>query len=110
MAKQQYAALDSRFARSVIAGQQYKFNAIELHGVRDISPKDAPQGSICEVDDEDPDFYSVYLHLVPNESEGGLECVGNFGSLTRAQQYASELATQHGWPVHCSVYDPEVTL
>lgn len=50
----------------------------------------------CEVDNENPQFFSVYVHL----KEGGVECVGDFGTHLLAGQYAKELSMKYGWPVH----------
>jgi hypothetical protein len=38
------------------------FDGIEIHGVADLGPDDNG-GTICQVDDEHPQFYSAYLHF-----------------------------------------------
>lgn len=72
------------------------FDALEVHGVRDLNEPASDKGTQCEVDDEDPQFFSVYAHLV----EGGVECVGDFERMAEASAYGERLGKQHGWPVH----------
>jgi hypothetical protein len=73
------------------------YDAIEVHGVRDIAPPEvAADGStICEVDDDNPQFFSVYVHLV----QGGVECIGDFETRTGARDYALRIHRQFGWTV-----------
>jgi len=47
------------------------------------------------VNDESPEFYSVYLH----RREGGVDCVGDFSLLADAKAYALELSLIYAWPV-----------
>jgi hypothetical protein len=77
------------------------FDAIEVHGVADLGPDE--QGStICEMNDENPQFYAVYLHL----AAGGVDCVGDFSDFADAEQYAGELCATYRWPI---VYISEPT-
>lgn len=83
--------LNERYAENIIAGSPERFDALEIQGVRaDVSR------AACEVDNDNPEFYSVYVHL----KAGGVECVGDFTALPAAQEYAQELATKFNWPVH----------
>lgn len=94
--------VNSRYADSIIAGDPSQYDAIEVHGVRNINDPDDPDGTHYEVDDEDPELYSAYLHCVG----GGIECVGDFSSHSLAMGYAHELSAQYQWRIssHCS-YD-----
>jgi hypothetical protein len=69
------------------------FDAIEVHGVRDACVD--PPGTHFEVDDENPESYSVYLH----RNAGGVECVGDFGNRRAAMDYARELHREHRWRI-----------
>lgn len=76
------------FDEEVIAGDPGRFDNIEIHGVRYLDDVDVEQ------DDENPDFFSTYLHL----KEGGVACVGDFPSLKEAEAHALLLSQRHGWP------------
>ena len=72
------------------------FDALEVQGVRDMAgAQGITDGTCCEVDNENPEFFSVYAHLV----EGGVECIGDFTLLVDAQSYAGVIASQYGWNV-----------
>lgn len=58
-----------------------QFDAVELHGV-------SRCGDDIEVDDTNPDFFSVYLHL----KSGGVDCVGDYGMQRFAELRAREIA------------------
>lgn len=73
------------------------FDALEIHGVRDLAPalgRDADGSTWCEVDDQNPQFFSVYAHL----AEGGVECLEDFKTLAQAEAWAN--AHAFGLPVH----------
>lgn len=79
-----------RYAKAIINNDQSRFDAIELQGVRSY-PVDDSKGSVeYTVDNENPDGFSVYLHLI----EGGVECVGDFSRYTDALQYTLELSDE----------------
>ncbi len=61
--------VNSRYADSIIAGNPASYDAIEVHGVRNINAPDESKETHYEVDDENPELYSVYLHCV-----GGGNC------------------------------------
>lgn len=90
------AVINVGYAESIIADRVQSYDALEIQGVRDLNEPDCPEGTCCEVDNENPLFFSVYAHL----KEGGVECVGDFGTHLLAEQYAKELALKYGWPVH----------
>ena len=65
------------------------FDAIEVHGVRDCYT--AQQITVCEVDDDNPQFFSVYGHL----REGGVDCLEDFEKLADALEYGLALAVNN---------------
>lgn len=87
--------VNSKYADSIIAGNPSNYDAIEVHGVRNINDPDDPDGTHYEVDDENTELYSVYLHCIG----GGIECVGDFSSNALAEEYASELSVLYSWKV-----------
>lgn len=71
------------------------YDAVEIHGVRNINaPGD--NGTRFEVDNENPEHFSVYAHLV----EGGAECVGDFGTHELASAYAIQIAKTYQYPIY----------
>lgn len=86
--------LNERYADSIIKNPA-DYDGIEIHGVRNLNAPDDPAGTMCEVDDETPEFFSVYAHCV----YGGVECIGDFGTRALAEQYGREIAQKYGWPV-----------
>ena len=88
--------LNDRYAGTIIKDSPEDYDALEIQGVRDFHAPNDPQGTCVEVDNEDPQFFSVYAHLVA----GGVECVGDFGSHALADAYAKDLAMQYSWPIH----------
>lgn len=91
-------AMSSAYADSIIGADSERYDALEIHGVRRI--ENEPEG-LCEVDDENPDFYSVYVHL----KTGGVDSVGDFQLLPDAEGYAEELAKRYGWAVKINPFD-----
>jgi hypothetical protein len=87
--------VNSKYADSIIAGNPSNYYAIEVHGVRNINDADDPDGTHYEVDDENPELYSVYLHC----AGGGIECVGDFSTHELALAYANELSSMYSWRV-----------
>ncbi|AZG12117.1 MULTISPECIES: hypothetical protein [Cupriavidus] len=95
---EQLDRLADRYADEVIGGHPERFNSVEIQGVRnEHSPRDAG-GGIVELDNVDPQFYSVYLHYKPEE-ECGSDCVGDFATYEGAVEYANELAEENGWAI-----------
>jgi hypothetical protein len=64
------------------------YDAIEVHGVRNLKEDGDPEGSCCEIDDEHPQFWSAYLRL---KEDGELECVGDFGTGELAVKFAADI-------------------
>jgi hypothetical protein len=90
------AKLNDRYADSIIKDKSSDFDAVEIHGVRNLHAPDDPAGTRYEIDNDDPEMISVYVHCV----EGGIDCVGDFGSYVLASAYAKELSNQYNWPIY----------
>lgn len=88
--------LNDRYAETIIGNRSDDYDALEIQGVRDIHLPNDPEGTCCEVDNENPQFFSVYAHL----KEGGVECVGDFATHVLAETYAKELAAKYNWPIY----------
>ncbi|RYY74524.1 MAG: hypothetical protein EOO52_13245 [Gammaproteobacteria bacterium] len=87
--------IECRYHLSIIGDKPWQYNGIEVHGVRDIhTDQDDREGTCFEIDDDDPELYSVYLHCVA----GGIDCVGDFSLLLDAKKYARDLELLYSWP------------
>lgn len=69
------------------------FDRLEVHGVAEES--DGNGGTICEINDGAPEFYSVYAQL----KQVGVECIGDFRTRDNAVRYAYLIAASYGWEV-----------
>lgn len=87
--------VNSRYAESIIAGNPSAYDAIEVHGVRNINDPNDSDETHYEIDDENPELYSVYLHCI----NSGTECVGDFSTHENALAYAKELSSMYSWEV-----------
>jgi len=99
-----YSAIYDRFANDVIKQRSIAYDGLEIHGVRDVEPPGESNERVVEVDNDNPQYFSVYVHL----KNGGVDCVGDFGIYHFANGYASELAQQYGWTV--ADYVPEAIV
>ncbi|MCU6501999.1 hypothetical protein LPN04_29825 [Rugamonas sp. A1-17] len=91
-----YRGLFDRYAQQIIAGDPRRYDAVEVHGVRDKIGDAGNGGETCvEIENVHPKFFSVYIHL----KDDGLECVGDFEAYADARTYADELAKQYSWKV-----------
>lgn len=81
------------YADDVIDGNPGNFDAVEVQGV---STVDGDPDTV-EVDNEAPEFFTVYLHIV----EGGVVAVADVATHAMALRFAEQLAAIHDW----SVYD-----
>jgi hypothetical protein len=68
---------------------------------KEIEPYDSEDRTavICTVDNEKPDFYSVYAR----HKDGTACCVGDFHFYPDAVLYASGLAQLYNWPIYDKV-------
>ncbi|ABO59898.1 hypothetical protein LA345_39815 (plasmid) [Burkholderia vietnamiensis] len=99
-AASKFDQLADRYADKVIAGRSHLFDALEIQGVREDHQPGNPWGSCIEVNNEDPQVYSVYAHQIHNGEFGGVECIGDFAQHAAAVTFAAELRAAYGWPVH----------
>ena len=90
------ATMDDRYADAIIGNRPERFDGLEIQGVREIVDPSSPGASCCEVDNDSPQFFSVYVH----HRAGGVACVGDHGSHDLASAYANALSESHGWPIH----------
>lgn len=95
--KKPSSEVNGRYADAIIDGNPSAYNAIEVHGVRNINEPNDPDGTCYEIVDfgDEPEIYSVYLHLV----DGGIECVGDYSIHENALAYANDLAITYSWGV-----------
>jgi hypothetical protein len=94
----QNKVMDDRYD-NLITGNAHLFDAIEVHGVRDINLPGDTAGTFCEVNDENPQFYSVYLHYISEWDHGCIECVGDHATHELALCYANDLSAMYGWRI-----------
>jgi hypothetical protein len=89
-----------RYADAVIGTKTGDFNAIEIHGVRNVYGKENEEGAVR--DNEHPDFFSVFLRYKEGNSQRGegVQCAGDFSLRNDAINYASELKFKYDWPVY----------
>lgn len=98
--EEQAFVLNDRYGATIVGERHAEYDALEIQGVRDSNLPGDPEGSCCEVDNENPQFISVYVHL----KKGGVECVGDFATHALAEAYAKELAVQYHWPIRDLVH------
>lgn len=99
------ASLNCRYAESVIGDRSRSYDAIEIQGVREIIDPVDQNASCCEVDNDNPAFFSVYVH----HCTGGVACVGDLGTHALAREYADELSRTYGWPISDYVSEASAT-
>ena len=72
------------------------YDSIEIQGCKEAD-------DCIEVDNENPEFFSVYLHC----REGGVEAVGDFSLLSDARSYANKISSEYGWGVYDYAGEPK---
>lgn len=85
-----------RYANRLIRDAPGQFDAVEIHGVQQFPDAAHPARTCCEVDDDNPSFFSVYLHFVT----GGVICCADLPTHRRALRYARAITRRYGWPVY----------
>lgn len=85
-----------RYANRLIRDARGRFDGVEIHGVRQFPDATDPARTYCEVDDDNPSFFSVYLHFV----DGGVMCCADLPTHHAALRCADVIAHRYGWPVH----------
>ena len=95
-------AMNDRYAESIIGARHGDYDAVEIHGVRDLNSSIPDEGTCCEIDDANPQFFSVYAHL----KAGGVECIGDFQTHAMAIEYAKDVAAKYEWnTLDCVLYE-----
>jgi hypothetical protein len=97
--------LNDRYADSILLGCECLYDSLEVQGVRDLLAGTGTSETQFEVDNLNPQQFSVYAHYI----EGGSDAVGDFGTYALAMQYARELNRKYGWPVRDYVLDEHKT-
>lgn len=94
--------MNCRYAEALIGKHTGLYHGLDIHGVRDQHDPDDPMGTCCEVDDENPQFFSVYARYKPKSKTGCIEvlCIGDFGTYELAKAYACELSQAYNWPIY----------
>lgn len=84
------------YADALIQEAPEQFDAVEIHGVRSFPDTSDPSRTCCVVDNDNPAFFSVYLHYL----EGGVMCCADLPTHGTALRYARSVARRHCWPVY----------
>ncbi|MGZ2744465.1 hypothetical protein [Burkholderia stagnalis] len=85
-----------RYANQLIRSAPGRFDAIEIHGVQRFPDVADPTQFYCEIDSDNPEFFSVSLHCVT----GGVTCCADLPTHRRALRYARAIARRNSWPVY----------
>nr|WP_223959698.1 hypothetical protein [Burkholderia diffusa] len=85
-----------RYANRLIRNDPAGFDAVEIHGVRRFPDATDPVQICCEVDNDNPSFFSIYLHYV----DGGVMCCADLPTHRRALRYARAVARRYRWPLY----------
>ncbi|WP_175787321.1 hypothetical protein [Burkholderia anthina] len=85
-----------RYANRLIRNAPGRFNAIEIRGMRQFPDAADPEQTCCEVDDDNPSFFSIYLHYV----DGGVTCCADMPTHSMAMLCAKATARRYDWPVY----------
>jgi len=88
--------VNDRYAESILSCCTHMYDAIEIHGVRDMLAGSGADGTNFEIDNENPQLFSVYVHA----SEGGVDAVGDHSTYALAAEYARELSAKYQWAIH----------
>lgn len=88
--------VNDRYAESILSFCTHMYDAIEIHGVRDKLAGSGAEGTDFEIDNENPQLFSVYVHA----TEGGVDAVGDHSTYALAAEYARELSAKFQWTIH----------
>jgi hypothetical protein len=88
---------DEKFTEAIaeLMADGARADGIEVHGVSYVFN----DGDAVEQNDEDPDFFSTYLHMASDSNRVGLTCVGDFKTREAAMAHAVELAAELNLPI-----------
>lgn len=94
--------LNDRYADAIMRAHEHLYDALEVQGVRDLLAGTGASDTQYEVDNLNPQSFSVYAHI----KEGDADAVGDFSTHQLAADYARELSEQYALRVFD--YVPEV--
>lgn len=86
---------NERYADTVIGDRADDFNGLEIQGVREDGTAADSDRACVVVDNENPQFFSVYARARPDGENPGVVCIGDFGTHALARVYAEEIARKH---------------
>jgi hypothetical protein len=95
------SAMNQKYAETIIKRPSL-YEALEVHGAREYF-SDNETRAYCEIDDKDPDFYSVYIRYHDSPE---VECIGDFASPIDANNYAKEISEKYGLNWTINSYPP----
>lgn len=95
------ADINDRYAESIIKGHEALYDGIEVHGVRNLLEGLSFDETQFEIDNRNPQSFSVYVKL----KTGGVDCVADCSDFDDVFDYAQQLGKQYGWPVRNFVLD-----
>lgn len=98
--------VQDRYAEAIVRGNADLYDALEIHGVRDQLAGTGASDTCFEVDNENPQLFSVYVHSIDDD----IDAVGDFSRYDHAEAYARELSVKYGWPFSNSVPDKHKKL
>jgi hypothetical protein len=87
--------LNERYADDVIGDGSAEVDSLELHGVRHLESTSSTEQHTAQVDDNNPQFYSVYTRM----KSGEVSCIGDFSLYGDAKDYAEDIGIQFQWPL-----------
>lgn len=88
--------VNDRYAETILSFCTHMYDAIEVHGVRDMLAGTGTDGTDFVIDNESPQLFSVYVRAI----EGGVDAVGDHSTYALAADYARELSAKYQWVVH----------
>lgn len=71
------------------------YDGVEVHPVS-WNPENG-DCETCERDDPELAMWSVYLHIVPTVTEGGVQCIADFATEEEAIAFAQGICWLQGW-------------
>lgn len=95
------AEVNDRYAETILSFCTHMYDAIEIHGVRDMLAGTGSDGTDFVIDNANPQLFSVYVRAI----EGGVDAVGDHSTYALAADYARELSAKYQWVVHDCVPD-----
>ena len=92
--------LNAKYADTIMVGNSDAYLSLSVVGMRDLNADIEGEGTQFEVNFDNPQIYSVYIH--PKGLDGlalGSECVGDMATHELAVDYARELSAKFNLPI-----------